>query len=67
MKEEKLLCEYCSNKTKDEREKFIASLTDDEITVLLSLPIGVTAKMYISNFRKKRLAAKMDNNIKSNS
>ena len=54
MKAEKRWEEFRKKKTKEERDKFLSTLSEKEINELRSLPIGLGSKMYISNYLKKR-------------
>jgi hypothetical protein len=54
MKTEQILEDFRRLKTKEERDKFLSTLSQKEISDLRSLPIGLGSKMYISNFINKR-------------
>ena len=54
MKTEQIWEELRKIRTKEERDKFLSTLSEKEINDLRSLPIGLGLKMYISNFINKR-------------
>lgn len=60
MEKEELWYEYHTKKTKEERDRYLASLSDQEFSDMMSLPIGNVARIHLSGFRKSRQAINLN-------
>lgn len=60
MEKEDLWYEYHTKKTKEERDRYLASLSDQEFSDMMSLPIGNVARIHLSGFRKSRQASNLN-------
>ena len=54
MKRDELWYEYHTKKTKEERDCFLASLSSEDFSDMMSLPIGNVARINLSRFRKEK-------------
>ena len=55
--------EYHTKKTKEEKDEFLASLSDEEHYNMMTLPIGNVARIYLTGFRKARQSKNLDKYI----
>ena len=54
MKKEKLWKEYSKRRTREERDIYLASLSDKDFYSMMRMPIGNISRIYLTGFRKVR-------------
>ena len=54
MKKEKLWKEYSKRRTREERDTYLASLSDKDFYSMMRMPIGNISRIYLTGFRKVR-------------
>lgn len=62
-KEEKLLKKCCSFKNNEERDSFLASLSDKDFYDMMRLPIGNISRIHLTKFRKEKQTANLNKYI----
>lgn len=60
MKKEKLWKEYSRKETKEERDSYLASLSDKEFYSMMTLPVGNVTRINLTNFRKVKQNANLN-------
>ena len=63
MKKEKLWKEYKRKETREEKDSYLASLSDKDFYSMMTLPIGNIARAYLTGFRKIKQNSKLNKYI----